>query len=170
MNLEKLLTKQIGFDEGTSRDCYIFSNFVIKIPKPFDGEIEDEIEYSNNYPDSPINQTKQEIYVWNNIKNSKYSKILAKIYKVIYTKDYPIIIMERLYPLPLYLNEITNQDKNILEYAKKNLDNKFVDEAIQYLVSEFNLADIDLLYYPNCGIDSHFNFKICDYGYKRRTL
>lgn len=147
MNIEKLLTKAIKIDEGTNRDCYIFSNFVVKIPK----EGWNDGEYL-------LKQSLKEIDVWNKNKGSSIEEILAKIYKVIYTENYPIIIMERItpyYELNFYSsNEIKNQVS------------KEVISKIDELSKNFNLSKTELFYSPNCGLSKTNKFKICDYGWQ----
>ena len=147
MNIKKLLSKAIKIDEGLSRDCYIFSNFVVKIPKE---------GYNND--EYLLKQSLKEIEVWNEAKYTSMKSILAEIYKVIYTKDYPIIIMERI--TPYYDLTCYHSDEVKDQLSKKTI------LKVNKLCEVFNLLEEDLFYPPNCGLGKTNEFKICDYGWQ----
>ena len=132
--------------EGGSRKVFSFGNYVVKMPKSEDGEL----------------QSKQEISIYNDSKETL--SILNPSYRVFYDD---VVFQPKLYSMSKSDSEKYN---TILEYLKDNdFDGEYinlVEKEINILINKYGLIEEDLLKMCSWGVKEDYDEKVylLDYG------
>ena len=132
--------------EGGSRKVFSFGNYVVKMPKSEDGEL----------------QSKQEISIYNDSKETL--SILNPSYRVFYDD---VVFQPKLYSMSKSDSEKYN---TILEYLKDNdFDEEYinlVEKEINILINKYGLIEEDLLKMCSWGVKENYDEKVylLDYG------
>lgn len=132
--------------EGGARKVFSFGNYVVKMPKAEDGEL----------------QSKQEISIYNDSKETL--SILNPSYRVFYDD---VVFQPKLYSMSKSDSEKYN---TILEYLKDNdFDEEYinlVEKEISILINKYRLIEEDLLKMCSWGVKEGYDEKVhlLDYG------
>lgn len=126
--------------EGGGRDAYSCeNNYVIKVPKSEDGELQSKNE--------------NEIYIKENLD------ILCE---TIVSKEKDIVIQKKLSMIDDYFYTQTDIIQYLEQYRPELLDK--YKEKIEYLIKKYNLLEEDILKISSWGKDGNDNIYLFDFG------
>lgn len=132
--------------EGNGRKVFSFNNYVVKLPKTEDGEMQSQVEY-NTYA-----------------KAKDTLSILNPSYNILYDD---LVFQPLLYKINV---DECNKYSSIIDYLKDNNFEedyiKLVEDEISILVNEYGILASDILKMSSWGVKDDYDDKVylLDYG------